>query len=253
MEKPVSVMLADSSESFRKLLGELIDAEEDMFVAACAEDGAEAARLAEELKPDVLITELLLREIEGLAVLKRLKDRSAMPYTIVVTGFFNDNVAELASELGVARFFPKPCRISALIESVRASRIEDREEAVMKPGVLRGEKDRRIDDALLQCGFNPYALGWGYTKAALLAAEADESRLEGVTKDLYPELARRFGTSSGNVERCIRSAIDRAWREGDPAAREEWFGSDIAPVLGKRPGNVKFLKLMLDRLKKSQV
>ena len=89
--------------------------------------------------------------------------------------------------------------------------------------------------------------------AALLAAEEDESRLEGVTKDLYPELARRFGTSPGNRERCIRSAIERAWREGDGAAREEWFGPELAPMLGKRPGNARFLKLMLERLKKTRL
>ncbi len=251
MDRPVSVVIADSSESFRRLMGELIDAEDDMFVAACAGDGAEAARLAEELRPDVLITELLLREMEGLAVLRRLKEREAMPYTIVVTGFFNDAVAEIASELGVARFFPKPCRLTALIESIRASRYGDREEEAVREKIGRAEKEREIEDALLSCGFNPYVLGWRYIKAALLTVAEDESRLEGVTKDLYPELARRFDTSSGNLERCIRSAVERAWQEGDPAAREAWFGVDMAPMLRKKPGNTKFMKLVLERLKKS--
>ena len=247
MYKPISVMIADSSETFRKLLGEIIDAEDDMFVAASAGDGAEAARLAEETRPDVLITELLLREVEGMALLRILKENSTMPYTIVVSGFFNDGLAEMASELGVKRFFPKPCRIPALIDAIRAGKTEEREEPRSEN---KGDMERKIDDALLRCGFNPYVRGWRYLREAILSAYNEPELLDGVTKVLYPQLAREFDTSAGNLERCIRSAMECAWRDGSAEDRADWFGPELAPLVSKKPGNTKFMKVFLERLHK---
>ena len=94
MKKPVSVMIADSSEGFRQLLGEFIDEEDDMYLAGLASNGAEALTLAESLRPDVLITELILKETEGISLLRELKEKNAMPYTIVVSGFFDADQAE---------------------------------------------------------------------------------------------------------------------------------------------------------------
>ena len=247
IDKPVSVMIADSSETFRRLLGEIIDAEDDMFVTASAGDGAEAARLAEETRPDVLITELLLREVGGIALLKILKENSTMPYTIVVSGFFNDVLAEMASEFGVKRFFPKPCRIGTLIEAVRAGKSEDKEEI---RGESKEDMKKKIADALLRCGFNPYVRGWRYLRAAIMSAYDEPELLDGVTKVLYPDLARDFGTSAGNFERCIRSAMECAWRDGNAEDREDWFGPELAPLLHKKPGNTKFMKVFLERLHK---
>lgn len=252
MDKPVSVMIADSSESFRKALGELVDSQEDMFMAAEAGDGLEAARLAEELKPEVLITELLLRELEGLALMNRLRERNAMPYTIVVTSFFNDALAERASELGAARFFPKPCRESALIEAIR-SRESTRPEAENRQSRrMLFEREHMIEEALICCGVDPCLRGRGYLMAALCAAWDEPELLEGATKRLYPELAERFGTSSVNFERCIRSAIAGAWRDGDAQRRMEFFGGDKTAYLEKKPGNIRFMKLVLERLRKRE-
>ena len=119
MEKQISVIIADSSECFRKLLGELIDAEEDMRVVASVDNGRKAAELISEIEPDVLVSDLLLREMEGLNLVAHLREKGKLPHAVLCSGFFNDAVAEKASSLGVARFFPKPCGVAELIESIR--------------------------------------------------------------------------------------------------------------------------------------
>ncbi len=252
MEKSISVMLADSSESFRKLLGELIDAEEDMYVAGSADNGREAAELAVRLEPDVLITDLLLREMEGLSLIRQLKESGKLPYTILCSGFFNDYVAEMASGLGVVRFFPKPCRVSGLIESIRAAACGSREgdERTERERLRRSELERDIDEALLQSGVMPHLRGYTYLKAALMAAAENRELLVGVTKILYPELAERFGTGAGNFERCIRSAIEIAWRDGNRKKREEYFGREMWSSIAQKPGNTRYMKMVLERLDK---
>ncbi len=256
MEKPISVVLADSSESFRKLLGELIDAESDMFVAASADNGLEAAKLVDKLRPDVLICDLLLREMEGLALIRQLKETGRLPHTILVSGFFNDKVAVMASGLGVERFFPKPCRVAGLIESVRACACcgedKDAKEEKERARARRAELEREIDKALMQSGVMPHLQGCDYLREALIVLAEDRSRLVGVTKILYPELAARFGTSATNLERCIRSAIDIAWRDGNKEKREQYFGPERAEILSRKPGNTRYMKLVLEHMDKQR-
>ena len=252
MKKAISVVLADSSDGFRKLLSEYIDAEEDMYVAAAAENGMEAVERVSALRPDVLITDLLLREMEGLSLIRSLKEVGDLPHTIVVSGFFNDRLAVKAGELGVERFLPKPCSVDSLIECIRdcvcpgdtGAEKQRREEKRR----LRVRLENRVDEALSCCGVMPHLRGWRYLRMALVLIAEDREKLLGVTKILYPELAAHFGTDATNVERCIRNAVELAWRDGDARKRAAYLGPAMSGALERRPGNVRFMKMVIERL-----
>ena len=92
METKTRVLIADPSEDFRRMLADAIAAEGDMEPAGQAEDGVEALALAAELKPDILLTELVLPRLDGLTLLRRLPETGASPRVIVVSGFYNDHV-----------------------------------------------------------------------------------------------------------------------------------------------------------------
>lgn len=252
MEKEISVVVADSSDAFRKLLSELIDAEGDMYVAASAENGLDAVEKVTALQPDVLVCDLLLREMEGLALIRKLKEGGVLPHTIVVSGFFNDRVAETASGLGVESFFPKPCRVTGLIECIRDCVLSDEEKAGKlkreRERAIRAEMGRLIDDTILKSGVMPHLQGYLYLRDALNAVAEDRSLLRGVTKVLYPELARRYGTDAVNVERCIRSALDIAWRRGDREKREQHFGPAMSALIAERPTNIGYMNLVIEHL-----
>lgn len=248
MEKQISVIVADSSDCFRKMLSELIDAEEDMRVAAAVDNGRKAAELISRLEPDVLVTDLLLREMEGLSLIAELKAGGKLPYTILCSGFFNDYVAKEASSLGVARFFPKPCRVMTLIESIRSSSGRDKEEERLKKSLFREELERDIDAILLRIGIMPHLMGYKYLKAALAMAYEDRELLLGVTKVLYPTLAKRFDTSPANLERCIRSAVEIAWRDPGKRKRDELFADEAWISPDKKPGNTRFIRMALELL-----
>lgn len=258
MEKPISVVVADPSEGFRRLVSDIIDAEADMYVAAASETGTEAAERVGELGPDVLITDLLLREMEGLELIRRLKEQGALPHTIVVSGYLNDSLAALAGELGVERTLSKPCRVGTLLGSIRECAMSEEERASrlrrLQEHSRRIEAEKLVDETLAGLGLVPHLNGSRYLREALIEAAEDREKLVGVTKVLYPELGRRFHTDGGNIERCIRTALDVAWREENRTGREAWLGTDGA-AMAERPGNVRFMKLFmarLDRLKKEK-
>ena len=250
MGKSISVVLADSSDGFRQLLAELIDAEDDMCVVASVENGVEAAERVTRLQPDVLITDLLLRELEGLALIRGLKDEGKLPHTIIVTGFFNDRLAVQAGELGVESFFPKPCRVRGLIDCIRecVSGGKDKADKITdaRAKALRAERERLLEAAVINSGVMPHLQGFQYLREALTIVSEDNGKLVGITKILYPELARYFGNNAKNVERSIRSAINRAWRDGDREKREDYFGPEMAPRIKARPSNLRYLRFVVE-------
>ena len=90
--------------------------------------------------------------------------------------------------------------------------------------------------------------GYQYLREAILITTADPSVLnKAVTKILYPEIARRYGTTALRVERCIRSAIETAWDRASPETLPKYFGCTVSSQRGK-PSNAEFIALLADCL-----
>ena len=66
-----------------------------------------------------------------------------------------------------------------------------------------------------EVGVPAHIKGYQYLREAILIAVDDIDVINAVTKVLYPEVAKRFGTTASRVERAIRHAIEVAWDRGD--------------------------------------
>ena len=91
-----------------------------------------------------------------------------------------------------------------------------------------------IEETLIELGVPPHYRGYQFLLDALSLAFEDEDYLFGVTKNLYPTIAKRHCSTAARVERSIRHAIETAWkangenclrrrlpqREGKPTNRE---------------------------------
>lgn len=239
MGKVIKVFISDSSEDFRTLLADAINQEEDMCVSGMAEDGAETMEKIREQQPDVLVTDLILRRMDGIELLKSLRDEGHPVRTIVVSGFFSDRVAASISYLGVDHFIPKPCGAQEIIHRVREL-AGMREKAV--PPVK--EFDPIISEALINFGVMPHHQGYRYLRESIRRTMLDPNTLRGVTKILYPELAKENNTTALNVERAIRHAIKVAWERGDPRRRDAYFGDLIH--FDSRPSNSTLIGMMAE-------
>ena len=66
-----------------------------------------------------------------------------------------------------------------------------------------------------------------------------------VTKLLYPEIARQYGTSNGKVERAIRNAIEISWERGNRQTFDRMFGYCMESGQG-RPTNSEYIAAIAD-------
>ena len=117
METKIRILAADPNREFCRQLGELAAAEGDMELVGTAGDGIEALSLLGQLRPEVLLLELVLPKLDGLEVLRRLPDTGVDCRVIVLSGFVNGKVISDCSESGADYFMPKPCDVQILLSA----------------------------------------------------------------------------------------------------------------------------------------
>ena len=237
VEKPIRVFIADASAEFCTLLTTALEQEDDFAVAGTALRGDVAYERLRSAEADLLIADLLLPGLDGLSLLRRLRDEGRLPSTIVVSGFCNDRIARLLSTLA-DNYLPKPCRTEELLRHMR--------DLVGGTGsAFAREYDGIVTRALIDFGFPPHLDGFRYIREGILRTLADRTLLRGVTKSLYRDIAKCFGTNATCVERSIRSAIEHAWVRYDSQVRRMRFGR-LFDAYEKAPSNVPFLTAMTE-------
>ena len=119
METKTRVLTADANLDFCKMLEKMAAAENDMEVVGKAADGMEALAKIAELRPDIVLLDLVLPKLDGLEVLHRLPETGCRPHVIVLSGFVNSGVVSACSAAGADYFIPKPCDAPMLLGRIR--------------------------------------------------------------------------------------------------------------------------------------
>jgi len=237
MEQLIRVFIADSSQDFIDLLSDFLAQEDDFLVVGTSRRGDVASARLAECRADLLVTDLLLPGLDGLSLLRQLRAENRLPHTLVVSGFCNDRIARDVSALA-DNFLPKPCRIEDLLSQMR--------ECVCGQGISFSRQDEAaVTRALVDFGMLSHLDGFRYLREGILRTLADRSLLRGVTKSLYRDIARKFGTNAACVERSIRSAIEHGWNHCTPELRRRRFGG-MFDAYDKAPSNVPFLTMMTE-------
>ena len=245
MDNKKRILLADSSEEFRQLLSEAISCESDLEVVGETGDGEEVLSLVRELAPDLIAMDLVLSGRDGLEVLHALNELDLRPRVLVLSGFARGNVAEMAAAEGADYYLMKPCRISTVVERLRQMG------SLYPPGEESGGRSQSLESVVTsiihEIGVPAHIKGYQYLREAIIIAVNDMAVINAVTKVLYPEVAKHFGTTASRVERAIRHAIEVAWDRGDLETLQKYFGYTVSNAKGK-PTNSEFIAMIADRL-----
>jgi len=114
----ISVLIVDGHPVVRQGLRALLEVQDDMAVAGEAGDGPAAISLAESLRPDIVLLDLKLPGMDGVAVLRPL--RAAGLRVLVLTSATEPSVAAAAVRAGAAGVVYKDIDPAALVRAIRA-------------------------------------------------------------------------------------------------------------------------------------
>lgn len=120
-----------------------------------------------------------------------------------------------------------------------------------EPPVFWHEKeaaDQKIADLLIRIGIRPNLKGYQYLRTAVKLGMKDREELDGITKRLYPSVARKHKTTSDKVEHAIRHAVEAAWIKGNEEEQKAVLGYCCRE--GKRPTNSEFIMRVIEYVDK---
>jgi DNA-binding NarL/FixJ family response regulator len=116
----ISVLIVDDHPVVRQGLRSLLDVQEDITVAGEAGDGTAALALAAELTPDVILLDLKLPGMDGIAVLSSLAQAGCPSRVLVLTSATDPAAASRAMRAGAAGVLYKDTDPDALVHGIRA-------------------------------------------------------------------------------------------------------------------------------------
>ena len=117
----IRVVIADDHAVVRQGLRTFLDLQPDIDVVGEASDGAEAVTAAGELHPDVILLDLVMPELDGIAALRRLREVAPAARVIVLTSFGEDERLFAALRAGATGYLLKDVEPAELVRGIRTA------------------------------------------------------------------------------------------------------------------------------------
>ncbi|MFC7060575.1 sporulation transcription factor Spo0A [Halobacillus seohaensis] len=248
----IQVCLADDNRELVRLLEDYFSDTKDIEVMGTAYNGKDCLEMLNEKNPDVLILDIIMPHVDGLAVLQELNGREKSPEVIMLTAFGQEEVTKKAVEFGAAYFIMKPFDLDHLSDHIRQIKhVGDPINRAMGSSYTKSKKpdlDTSITHIIHEVGVPAHIKGYLYLREAITMVYTDIDLLGSITKVLYPDIAVKFNTTASRVERAIRHAIEVAWNRGNIDAISSLFGYTISSTKAK-PTNSEFIAMVADRLR----
>jgi two-component system, response regulator, stage 0 sporulation protein A len=256
MMNKIKVCLADDNRELVHLLEEYLSSQEDMEILGVAHNGKECLSLLEDYEPDVLLLDIIMPHLDGLAVLEnvRKQDRK-QPNVIMLTAFGQEDVTKKAVDLGASYFVLKPFDMESLASQIR--QVAGGAPSMMKSSshsMTMQAKPKKLDlsasitSIIHEIGVPAHIKGYMYLREAISMVYNDIELLGSITKVLYPDIAKKFNTTASRVERAIRHAIEVAWSRGNIDSISSLFGYTVSMSKAK-PTNSEFIAMVADKLR----
>lgn len=258
----IKIIIADDNLEFVTTFAKYLNEEEDMEVISVARDGLEAYDKIIELKPDVALLDVIMPNLDGIGVLEKLKEAEVMPTCIMLSAVGQDMITKRALTLGAEYYIVKPFEVDLLIKRIRdlKSRNMGKEYSFIRKEIkqtyinldntkpVENNLEALVTNMIHEIGVPAHIKGYQYLRDGIIMVIQDLDVLNQITKQLYPDLAKKHKTTPSRVERAIRHAIEVAWNRGRVDIMESVFGYTVDANKGK-PTNSEFIAMIADKLR----
>lgn len=245
MKNAINLIMADEDKSVIESFVRKIPTDKFNIVATTT-NGAELFKLIKEHKPDVVITELVLPEMDGFAVMEKLKDEQINTNIIIHTGLSLNGFVNKAIALGAKYYAIKPFSPEILLERIGEVMSCNVQQNIVHNQTM-GKVEEKITNIFITVGIPAHIKGYQFLREAIKLAIVNPEIINSITKRLYPTIAQKYSTSASKVERAIRHAIEVAWNRGKIENINNVFGLKIYSS-NEKPTNGEFIALVADKM-----
>lgn len=150
----IKVLFADDHEMVRIGVSAYLSAQTDIEVVAEADDGGEAVEKALAIKPDVILMDLVMKEMDGIEATKQIIENWPEAKVIIVTSFIDDEKVYPALEAGATSYMLKTSKASEIAKAIRSTY---EGQSILEPEVtgkimtrMRNKPAERLHDQLTE-------------------------------------------------------------------------------------------------------
>jgi len=244
------ILLADDDSSLTDIMKGYLLAQENIAEVDAAADGHQALELLRDKRYDALVLDLIMPNVDGISVLEQLPAicGAEAPAVLVQSELRSDALVRRCCAMGARYYMVKPCPVETVYRRI----VQTLETEKPTGGVLSFAQtpksfDEKVTAIFLVAGIPAHIKGYHYLREGIRLVYEEPDLINRITKELYPGIAKKFGTSASKVERAIRHAIEVAWTRGKIENLNGLFGYNI---YGKndKPTNGEFIALVADKL-----
>lgn len=280
MNDKITILIADDNPDFANTLTGYIEEDDKFEIIAVARDGKQAVEMILNTEPDVALLDVIMPHLDGIGVLEKLNaaNMKKFPICIMLSAVGQEKITQRALELGAEYYAIKPFAIEILLQRIKEIKLHKQQPQFINSNInnyninnnmnnymsreIRSQyieispekkKDQENLEALVtnvihEVGVPAHIKGYQYLREAIMMVVNNIDIINQITKQLYPEIANKYGTTPSRVERAIRHAIEVAWTRGQAETVESIFGYTISAAKGK-PTNSEFIAMIADKLR----
>ena len=203
-----------------------------------------------ETPTNAVLMDMLLPNMDALQIIDDIWQlpNEIQPYIFLMSPLANEQLLNTIRDKAVYCFL-KPIsyeviyiRMMQMLSSFRMSRIS-------QPTVIE-RMDQCIARTVRFLGIPVHLKGYNYLRDAIKIFVLSENPMDiRITTDVYPAVAKLYGTDPLPVEHAMRSAIETAWTRGNIEAINEFFGYTVNDHKGK-PSNLEFCAMIADHVRR---
>lgn len=240
-----ALMVDDNQQAIEDVKKYFKENQEVIEITSSCNDGLEALKELKENhhKYDIVLLDLVIPKKDGISVLEELKKENINIKSIVLTAINSVEIINRCIDCGASYYMLKPYDYASLATIIKNIHNNNKINMV-------NDKDLKeaITKLLHSLGMPSHIKGYNYIRDGINIMYNNPKILGAITKELYPQIAGLYDTTSSRVERAIRHAIEVSWNRGDYELMEEIFGSSVDYDRSK-PTNSEFLATLADKLR----
>jgi FOG: CheY-like receiver len=246
MENDVKIIISADNDEWSRFDFDILR-QKGCQVSVEPKSGQQLIQRIKALSPQIVLLDLFMADLDALKVMHSIQSDTALhtPIFVVASSYASPSLEREVLNAGASLFVQKPFNKSLLLTQMMDTYNNKGKNIEAEP--MNNSLRLQVTDILHQIGVPAHIKGYHYLRDSIIMAVQDPDIINAVTKQLYPNVAKQYNTTSSRVERAIRHAIEVAWDRGDVDVLNSYFGYTIHNTRGK-PTNSEFIAMISDKL-----
>ncbi len=242
--KNATVFLISTDEKTSKNLSEQLTGS-GQAVSRCKQTFGDIYSEINVTEPEILLLGEWEDSDKTSKIVKKLKDMEKAPEVIIITDKYTPDKTNYLS-CGAAGVIPKRTSAAEIISLARRVKRRASQGTEKSTGVsLELELYSRISRILIELGITPRYTGYDYIRDTINQVIHDPYHSKGISKNIYPIIAKMHGINSAGIERSIRTAIEKSWDRIPDETKEKYFGVNLMQF-NAHPTNSEYIYILAD-------